>query len=747
MRNFLFILMAFIVVAVSAQDKALEKDLKVGLVLSGGGAKGFAHIAAIKVLEEAGVRVDFIGGTSMGAIVGALYASGYNATELDSILKNVDFENIMMDDLPRSSQSFYEKKEGKKYAIKLPVKNKKVGLPVAISTGQNVLNLFMKLTQHVHDVRDFNKLPIPFLCVATNLETGRKVVLKKGSLAKAIRASGAFPTLLAPVEIEGQLLVDGGIVDNFPVDEVKKMGADIVIGVDVQDGLDEKKDLDSAVKIISQIVGFQMYGEGKQVFYENLDVHIRPDMTNYDVVSFDKREEILEKGDIAARIHMERLKEIASHQHRENLFVEKTDYEEVFEVKNITIHGAKNYTTRYVKGKLNINKKDSINYHDLLTGINNLSATKNFKGIDYFVLNSGEERSKNLTFNLEESELETSINLGVHYDKLYKTSVLLNVTTQNVLVKNDLMSFDFMLGDNIRYKYNYFIDNGFHWSFGFRSELNGFRTNMKYRNDYVQRINLVYEDWTNQLYLQTVLNRNLAFGIGGELKRIRAYTETLIKPGANSNKSYFDDNFYVNAYSYISYDTYDREYFVKNGWQFDARFVWHTYSTGHTSDFNLYENEASDTFIPTSKIYGKWAYTHTFNEKFTLQISTGGGVSLGADTRQPLNFFLGGYGDNYLSQFTPFYGYEIGELSANSYLVSTAKIQVEIFKDHYVSFAKNIANINHDLYKGTEVFKVTNDGYALGYGLNSFLGPIEFHYSWSPDHNDAIYYVNLGFWF
>lgn len=747
MKKMIVILIGLFVLTANAQEIPSKKDIKVGLVLSGGGAKGFAHVAAIKVIEEAGIRIDYIGGTSMGAIVGALYASGYNAKELDSILANVDFENIMLDDIPRSSKSFYEKREGKKYAIKLPVKNRKIGVPVAISTGQNVLNLFMKLTQHVHGIRDFNELPIPFFCVATDLETGKQVILNKGSLAKAIRASGAFPTLLAPVEIDGKLLVDGGIVNNYPVDEVKKMGADIVIGVDVQDGLDKKNELDSAVKIISQIVGFQMYGADKQVHYENLDVNIRPDMTNYDVVSFDKRIEILKKGDTAARMHLDKLKKIGLLQKKKALPVKKTNYEELFEVNNISIFGAKNYTNRYVKGKLNINKKDSINYHDLLAGINNLSATKNFKGIDYAVLESGIGSGKNLVFNLEESTVEASINLGVHYDKLYKTSVLLNASSQNMLFKNDVMSFDFMLGDNIRYKLNYFIDNGFHWSFGIRTELNGFRTNVKYKNDYVQRINLVYEDWKNQVYFQTVINRDLAFGLGVEVQRIQAYTETLIKPGTNNEKSYFDNNYYFNAYSYINYDTYDRDHFVKKGWKFDATFVWHTYSTDRKSDFNLYETESADSFIPTSKLFGKLAYTYTFYDRFTLQVSTGGGVSIGAENRQPLNFFIGGNGENYLSQFTPFYGYEIAELSANSYLLSSTKIQVEIFKDNYISFAKNIANVRQDLYKGHNILKATNKGYGLSYGVNSFLGPIEVHYTWSPDHNNKLWFINLGYWF
>ena len=193
-------------------------DIKVGLVLSGGGAKGFAHVAVLKVLEEAGVRVDYIGGTSMGAIVGALYASGYNASQLDSILKTIDYNKILRDELPRKAKPFYEKETGEKYTLTLPIKDKKVGIPAALSGGQSVLNLLTKLLQHVDHISDFSKLPIPFVCVATNLETGKQVVLDRGFLPEAVKASGSFPTLLAPVEIDGKILSDGGIVNNFPVD-------------------------------------------------------------------------------------------------------------------------------------------------------------------------------------------------------------------------------------------------------------------------------------------------------------------------------------------------------------------------------------------------------------------------------------------------------------------------------------------------------------------------------------------------
>ena len=204
MKNIFIIALIFSVNFLFSQEVVEKEDLKVGLVLSGGGAKGFAHVAVIKVLEEAGVRVDYIGGTSIGAVVGSLYASGYNSNQLDSIVKAIDFYKLLTNDLPRKSKPFYEKESGEKYALILPIKNKKVGIPTALSEGQNVLNLLTKLTQHVNNINDFSELPIPFLCIATNLETGKQEVLRKGFLPEAVKASGSFPTLLAPVEIDGK---------------------------------------------------------------------------------------------------------------------------------------------------------------------------------------------------------------------------------------------------------------------------------------------------------------------------------------------------------------------------------------------------------------------------------------------------------------------------------------------------------------------------------------------------------------
>ena len=283
MRYFLLSLFFLSVLTIHAQEPV--SDLKVGLVLSGGGAKGFAHVSVLKKIEEAGIRIDYVAGTSMGAIIGGLYASGYSAKELDSVLHIHDLNSLVRDDLPREVSSFYQKENDGKYAISLPLVKRKIELPSAVSKGQNAFNIFSQLSEHVHEVQDFSELTIPFFCIATDLETGAEVVLDKGFLPEAIRASGSFPGLLTPVKVNGQVLVDGGIVDNFPVEKMKEKGVDYIIGVNVSGGLKDIENLNSLPEILMQIAGFQMYEKWEDKI--NLcDLYIRPELTEFTTFSF-----------------------------------------------------------------------------------------------------------------------------------------------------------------------------------------------------------------------------------------------------------------------------------------------------------------------------------------------------------------------------------------------------------------------------------------------------------------------------
>ena len=249
----------------------------------------------------------------MGAIIGSLYASGYSGKQIDSIFKKVDFDDIINDHLPRSAKTFYERENSEKYAATLPFKDFKLSLPSALSRGQNTFNLLSKLTLHINDINDFSKLPIPFFCIATNIETGEEVILDKGNLAQSVRASSAFPSLFEPVIINDKLLIDGGVVNNYPVELLKEKGVDIIIGVDVQAGLLDRKDLSSATNVLLQINNFRTIKEMKNKATKT-DIYIRPNTEDFTVISFNAGQKIIDNGKEAAILKSKPIKELASKQ-------------------------------------------------------------------------------------------------------------------------------------------------------------------------------------------------------------------------------------------------------------------------------------------------------------------------------------------------------------------------------------------------------------------------------------------------
>lgn len=740
MKVFIVFLLVFYSCFVFSQQETNngQKDLKVGLVLSGGGAKGFAHVAVLKVLEEAGVRVDYIAGTSMGAIIGAMYASGYNAKEIDSIIKGIDFDKLMFDDIPRKSKPFFEKQNGEKHAVVLPIKNGKVELPMALSTGQNVLNLFTDVLSHVDTISDFSKLPIPFVCIAVDIETGEKVILEEGFLPLAIQASGAFPTLLTPVEIDGRLLVDGGISNNFPVDEVQKMNPDIIIGVELATKFSKRKDLNSGINIINQILSFQIY-ENYDEQRANTDVLIQPDMTSYGVTSFKEYDTIFNLGEVAARNQFEALVAIGKNQQKKRVHIPINSQPKKMFVQKININGNEDYTDSYVKSKMQVDVGQVTAFQQFSDGLNNLTATGNFSSIRYQIEETGDGSVINL--NLIQNPVEASVKLALHYDYLYKTALLVNYTVKHIITKNDIVSVDLILGDNIRYNFDYFIDNESNWSVGFKSRYNTFKSDIDF--DWIEsdinKIDLKYRDFTNALYFQNVYNRKFALGIGVEHKNIRAYTETFlpVTPKNDQNKYYFDTSNYLNLISYLKLDTYDKKYFPKNGVNLDIGFRWYLISSDFNNNFNSF-----------SQLTGKLAYAHSFfNNKFTAHIISEAGINIGDNDIDVLNYHLGGYGENYINTFIPFYGYNFGKLSGDGFLLTTLKLRVEMFRKNYLMGTVAAARVGSDLFNSGDIFQDAKIGYGFGYGIDSLLGPIELNYTYSPDTETSFWYFNLGYWF
>lgn len=259
---------------------------KVGVVLSGGGAKGMAHIGALKVIEEAGIPIDYVVGTSMGSIIGGLYSIGYTPEQMDSMVRRQDWSFLLSDKIPRSEQNMAEREASEKYVFSLPFgKNAKTQAVGGLIKGQNLANLFSELTVGYHDSIDFNKLPIPFACVSENIVNGNEVNFHKGVLATAMRASMAIPGVFTPVRLDSMVLVDGGVVNNYPVNVARAMGADIIIGVDVQNDLKPANELNSTGSILGQLINLM----GLELYKKNLketDTYIKVDVEGYSAASF-----------------------------------------------------------------------------------------------------------------------------------------------------------------------------------------------------------------------------------------------------------------------------------------------------------------------------------------------------------------------------------------------------------------------------------------------------------------------------
>ena len=274
---------------------------KVGLVLSGGAARGLAHVGVLKALEEQGIHIDAIAGTSMGAVIGGLYASGYKIDELEKLALGIDWKEALSDAPEREDVPFRRKQDDRDFLVKQKLSFRddgSLGLPLGVIQGQNLALLLESLLAHSSDIRDFDKLPIPFRAVATDIVNGEKVVFRKGHLPQVIRASMSIPAVFAPVEINGQLLVDGGMVDNIPVDVAREMGVDIVIVVDIGTPLRGRKQLNTVFDILNQSITL-MTRSNSEVQLASLkpdDILIQPALASYGTTDFGRALDIINAG-------------------------------------------------------------------------------------------------------------------------------------------------------------------------------------------------------------------------------------------------------------------------------------------------------------------------------------------------------------------------------------------------------------------------------------------------------------------
>jgi NTE family protein len=732
MKELFSILISLFLVIPISDLKAQQKRPKVGVVLSGGGAKGYAHIGALKKIEEAGIKIDFIGGTSIGAIVGGLYASGYSADELEEIMYSLDLTNMIMNEKSRRELPFFDKSYREKYILELPFDNFKLGFPNAISSGQGTIDELTYLFRHVHDVTDFNKLPIPFVCVATKLETGEAVVFRNGYLPQIVLASGAYPSLLEPVIINGEKYIDGGVRNNFPVQEVLDMGADIIIGIDLQEGLLEDDELNSATKVIEQIISYGI-SEKSKIQSEMVDLVIKPNLEGFSVTSFDHKDAIIKAGRKAVGEVLDELKEIAQKQGNVSLQHEPIQSNEFILITDLEINGLETFNKSYIKGKLAINPPQLATYSQVRDGIKSLYSSGNFNKV-YYRIKENEEGHKTLSIVVRESPSKQTLKFGLHYDDLFKTGLLVNFTSRHLIFDNSTLSLDAVLGDFPRYDINYYVDNGVYPSIGLYAGFKQFdaETQLRTFSDVYGDAAFEYKfnEFINRFYVQSTLLEKYALGGGLEHQYLDIKTNNL--PTTDPNRK-IENNYFLSTYGFIRADNLDNPNFPRKGLKLDGTFKY--IFSSNADDFN-------ETSLITFDIEG--------NKDLTRWLSLKGFGSFGTyfSNYPPISqkFQLGGYVEQEFMNYSKFYGLPFFTDSGDNKLIIGGSVQAKFLRNHYLSAFTNFANVV-DNFDELKVIQYKYTGFGLGYGYDSPLGPLIGLWTYSPQTKKGLFNVSLGFWF
>ena len=403
----------------------------VGLALSGGAARGLAHIGVLKVLEAAGVPVDVVAGTSMGSVVGGLYAVGYGASQLDSIVTSVEWSSLWTDPVRRRDLAVDRKFTEDHYLLTLPIYHGAIHLPRSVVAGQRISQLLTGLTWPVHGVHDFRRMPIPFVAVATDLEQGTAVVLDHGFLPDAIRASMAVPTVFAPVEIDGRVLIDGGVVRNLPAQDARALGADVLICSDVTNPLEPRDSIVSILDILVQSVSFRIWdSEADQ--RSRCDVLITPDVRG---LGFDSARVVIARGEAAARAALPAIEAKLAGASLARAPRGPAPGDDSVLVTALHFEHAGHVPPGFLERTLGLRPPAWVSRRRLDQGLARLYATGMFESVRYRLepapdgAQGGERRE--LTVLVKEQSAGR-FGLGLRYDSRYKASVLMSRTLGNV---------------------------------------------------------------------------------------------------------------------------------------------------------------------------------------------------------------------------------------------------------------------------------------------------------------------------
>lgn len=732
----LFILFCMVPLAGAAQTHTSgsstegNRHLKIGLALSGGGAKGFAHIGVLKVFKEAGIPVHMISGTSMGAIVGSLYATGYSPKQIEDIVLSADW-NILFDDSYRINPQNISNSVSSKdtYLVTFPFNGRKLQLPSGLIDGQNISMLLYRLMLPYHDVQDFRKLPIPFSAVATDLATGKAHTFTHGYLPDAVRASSAIPTIFKPVKIDGRTYIDGGVARNIPAEDVRKLGADLVISSNVGKPVKAVDSLNTFVDILFQSVGFHQQESDREQIRKS-DFYIRPNLDHFTSFSYDDAKKIIEKGEEAARKVVPEIKAYLL-QHHDQLASSHFDpisYPENDTLRITKVHFSNidGMLKRQAKIIFNLQSPARLTLHGIEKKINRLYNSGFFSQISYRLQSDSVSGGKRLILTFHPKEQQYA-GFSVRYDSKYKASLLFGASLTDNLFQGDRLTTKLRIGEILNLSSEYSIPVSMaplsHINLGLdfhHSPIDFYRQNQALSTVDVEELALRPSVSTR---LFDILN--LEAGAEAEGYSLNeAVGNTLLLENTN---------FLLGPFFKIRYNTLNQPNFPTRGQLLNFKVKASDRLWGSTS-----------TFL---QMAGTWATSLPLLKGITLNNTLFADYTSDSDIPLHYYYYLGGLSQNPVFEIHqhPFMGYAAQQLRSANILGIRSELQFRLTNNTYLTGGWNVAHLSDswtfDLKPGLKY------GYGLGLGTNTIIGPIELSISTPDFSSEYAVKIDVGYHF
>ncbi len=709
---------------------------KVAVVLSGGGAKGTAHIGALKVLEKAGIPIDMIVGTSMGALMGGLYSIGYDATMLDSLVRIQDWPFLLSDRVNPLDQSLLQRQKQDVYALSLAVNDiSKLRLSkTGFVKGKNLANLFSKLTLGYHDSLDFNKLPIPFACVATDMVKYQEVDFHSGNLATAMRSSMSIPAVFAPVYLDSMVLVDGGLMNNYPVDVAKQMGADIVIGVTVQSLQSKTPEYFSSMgSVLNQLLDVNT--EAK--FYDNLamtDVFIKVDVEGYSAASFNLTaiDTLIRRGEDAAMEQWEALVKI-----RESLGIDTNNIEKRklyhmashnvrMKISDVEfVHFEKN-DIKYLQEKFNLKTGQTTTIDQIEKALSAIRTNLFYNDASYQI----RYRSDGYGIIIQsEGKKSAEVFMGARYDNEEKVSMQFNGTLPVQFIVPTVLQGTLRFGKRSMVQLDATFNPSSFASFTVSYTYNHNDMNLYHKGD--RNLNPDYHQHRLSLGFMNYGFKNFLCDIFAQWDYYR-YSQLLV--GTRQWTKYVPVSHMYSYHARIHYDDRINRYFASQGQKYEIHYSLYTdnfyqYEGGsplHALSYNFSRLFPHGNLVIEPKVYGR----SVFDDNVPTILS---------------NAIGGHYFAHYVEQQMPFAGIGNIEQVEDNFAAVELNLRYRILKNNYVSLAFAAGEMSKalkNIFSSSPIL-----GVRASYSYNSIIGPLGASVGYSTRTDSPYLFVNIGYEF